>query len=321
MNEIDLIVARMQDAVDVVLSSEHETSRVAACVFNPSDPQCTPVSAVNSRPQCLHGHYAWDARLGSSSQYVHAEVMALAHFKGPLRGSHLCVTDPFCPNCAKNMAEAGVRTVYIDHKGFQKDFIARNGDEFSSMSMLIAEKAGISVHMVNRKERSVTPILTQLAQTRPSPSAIEFFDIDDGMTLETAAVTFRKRLGGREAWSAAFVREPDGTPRGLLVFEALPPGITPEDFKARGTSATGKYRFPIDPLTRLLITVRRMGMTLLDPRIVCARVPSSRALVNALGFDVTSLLLASGQTDHDPSGPVTLQSLMANKLMTAGTIA
>lgn len=316
MNEIDLIVARMQDAVDVVLTSEHETSRVAACVFNPADPSCAPVAAVNSRPACLHGHFAWDARLGSSSQYVHAEVMALAHFKGALRGSHLCVTDPFCPNCAKNMAEAGVRTVYIDHKGFQKDFIARNGDEFASMSMLIAEKAGISVHMVNRKERSVTPILTQLAQTRPSPSAIEFFDIDDGMTLEAAMATFKKRLGGRETWATAFVREPDGTPRGLLVFEALPPGITPEDFKARGTGATGKYRFPLDPLTRLLITVRRMGFTWLDPRIGTARVPSSRALVNALGFDVNRFILASHLPDHDATGAAAMALLEDKKLIT-----
>lgn len=313
-----LVVQRMQDAVDIVLTSEHETSRVAACIFIPTGE--SKAVAINQRPACLHGHFAWDARLGSSSQFVHAEMAAMAAFGGTLRGSHLCVTDPFCPNCAKNMAEAGVRTIYIDHKGFQKDFIARNGDEFQSMSMLIAEKAGISVYVVNRKEGSVTPILAQAAQTRPSPSAIEFFDIDDGLTLEGAMATFRQRIGNRDAWTLAFVREPDGSPRGLLVFEALPPGMTPEDFKIRGATDTGKYRFPLDPLTRLLLTVRRMGFSLLDTRIGCGRIPSSRAIINALGFGVERLILASRLPDHDLTGAEVLAQLSDKRVLTVSEV-
>jgi hypothetical protein len=154
----------------------------------------------------------------------------------------------------------------------------------------------------------VTPILDQHALTRPTASAIEFFDVEDGMTLENAMHTFKNRLGTREAWTLAFVKERDGSKRGLLVFEALPPGITPEDFRTRGTD-TGKYRFPVDPLTRILITKRRMGMTLLDPRIACARVPSSRALVNAIGMGISGLLLGSVLPDHDPAGPVALKML------------
>lgn len=314
------IIARMQDAVDVVLHSEHATSRVAACAFHPDHPDIPPAASMNMRPDVLKGHFAWDARLGASSQFVHAELASLIKFTGPYRGSHICVTDPFCPNCAKHLAEAGVRAIYIDHKGFQKDFIARNGDEFETMSMLIAEKAGISVYEVNRKEGTVTPILAQAAQTRPTTSAIEFFDIDDGMTLEHAMSMFRQRLGARETWCLAFVREKDGSKRGLLVFETLPPGITPEDFKTRNVN-TGKYRFPIDPLTRLLITVRRMHFTLLDPRIGCARAPSSRALVNALGMNISNLLLASPLPDHDASGLAVLQMLKDKNLITVTEIA
>lgn len=302
----------MQDAVDIVLSSEHETSRVAACIFNGD----THFAAVNARPACLAAHYPWDARIGASSQFIHAELAAIAGFGGNLRGAQLCVTDPFCPNCAKNIAESGVRTVYIDHKGFQKDFIARNEDEFESLSMLIAEKAGISVYVVNRKEGTVSPILAQPALTRPSPSAIEFFDIEAGMTLEGVTAAFRKRFGAREAWTVAFVTEADGSPRGLLVFETLPPGITPEDFKARGAQETGKYRFPIDPLTRMLITIKRMGFTLTGGAIGCARSPSSRAVVNALGFGIERLILAARMPDHDPTGVEALDACIARKLFT-----
>ncbi|MBU6235860.1 MAG: hypothetical protein KGQ41_08445 [Alphaproteobacteria bacterium] len=315
VNDIQTIIARMQDAVDVVLTSEHQTSRVAACIFNPVQPEAAPFVAVNSRPACLKGHLEWDARLGASSQFIHAELAAIAGFGGDLRGSHLCVTDPFCPNCAKNIAESGVRTVYIDHKGFQKDFIARNGDEFQSMSMLVAERAGISVYVVNRKEQTVTPIREFVAQTRPSPSAIEFFDIRDGMTLEKVIPDFKTRIGTRESWALAFIREADGSPRGLLVFEALPPGFTPADFKTRGDSDTGKYRFPIDPLTRLLITVKRMGFTIPDGRVACGRVPSSRALVNALGFGCKSLIVASRACDHDPTGADALAFLTGKELL------
>jgi hypothetical protein len=315
LSDTTQIIARMQDAVDIVLASEHTVNKVAACAFHPGHSKALPAASMNLRPECLKGHFQWDMRLGSSSQFIHAEIAALTHFTGPWRGAHLCVTDPFCPNCAKSLAEAGVRTIYIDHKGFQKDFIARNGDEFQTMSMLIAEKAGISVYTVNRKEGTVTPILAQATQTRPTTSAIEFFDIDDDMTLESAMAMFRQRLGARETWSLAFVREQDGSPRGLLVFEALPPGITPEDFKTRVPN-TGKYRFPLDPLTRLLITMRRMHFTFLDPRIGCARAPSSRALVNALGMGISELLLVSALPDHDATGLLALQMLKDKKLIT-----
>jgi deoxycytidylate deaminase len=313
------IIAHMQKAVDVVLSGEHNASKVAACAFHPAHPEFEAVAAVSPRPDALKPHFPWDARIGASSQFIHAELAALLKFKGPMRGAHICITDPFCPNCAKNLAEAGIRALYIDHKGFQKDFIARNGDEFKTMSMLIAEKAGISVYEVNRKAGTVTPILEQHTLTRPSASAIEFFDIDafgqeGSLTLESAMKMFRDRLGARETWALAFVKEKDGSPRGLLAFEALPPGITPEDFKTRDID-TGKYRFPVDPLTRILITMRRMGMTLLDKRIGCARVPSSRALVNALGMDISDLLLASRNPDHDASGPDALKILIDKKIL------
>lgn len=308
------IIQYMQEAVDVVLSAEHGSSKVSACAFHPDHPEFSAVATVSARPDALKGHFAWDDRIGASSQFIHAELAALLKFSGPMRGAHICVTDPFCPNCAKNLAEAGVRAIYIDHKGFQKDFIARNGDEFEMMSMLIAEKAGISVYEVNRKAGTVTPILEQHATTRPASTAIEFFDINPGLTIETAAHLFKSRLGAREAWTLAFVKERDGSPRGLLVFEALPPGITPEDFRTRGTD-TGKYRFPIDPLTRLGIIMRRMGMTLLDPRVVCARIPSSRALVNALGMNISDLVVASVIPDHDPKGGDALALLRDKKIL------
>lgn len=316
--DIDQIIQRMEDAVNVVVHSEHATSKVAACIFQPGS-RVSPSAAHNERPQALRDHFTWDARLGVSSQFVHAELAALSRFEGDLHGAHICVTDPFCPNCAKNLAEAGVRTVYIDHKGFQKDFIARNGGEFESMSMLIAAKAGMNVYELNRKEKKLTPILEQATITRPSPGGIEFFDLEGSMTLKWALEMFRDRLSTKEAWALAFVKEPDGNVRGLLVFEALPIGITPEDFLHR-TGQTGKYRFPIDPVTRLLITAKRKGFEIQDHIIATAQVPSSRALVNALEFGLNGLILASNTPDHDATGAVTLEQLVERSILHASRI-
>ncbi|MCB1538861.1 MAG: hypothetical protein H6865_08035 [Rhodospirillales bacterium] len=310
----------MQDAVGVVLSGEHGTSKVAACAFHPDHPGQVPVACVSERPVPLRAHFPWDARIGASSQFIHAELSALLRFGGPWTGAHVCVTDPFCPNCAKIMAEAGVQAIHIDHKGFEKDFIARNGDEFKSMSMLIAEKAGISVHVVNRKAGSVTPIAEHFAVTRPAAAGVEFFDIAPGMSVPDAAAQMRERLGARDVWTLAFVSSDDGAQKGLLVYEALPSGITPEDFRTR-TGDTGKYRFPIDPLTRLGIVLRRMDMTLANDEIACARVPSSRALVNALGMGMSRFALASALPDHDPKGVEALALLTAKGIVSVTEVA
>jgi len=314
---ISTIIDRMEDAIGVVTGSEHDTSKVAACVFQ-SGGKAKPSAAHNERPAVLRSHYEWKDRLGVSSQFVHAELAALSRFTGEWHGASICVTDPFCPNCAKNLAEAGVREIYIDHKGFQKDFAARNGGEFESMSMLIAAKAGMNVHVLNRKEKTLTPILEQATITRPSPSGIEFFDLKGSMSLEWALEMFRDRLGTNEAWAIAFVTERDGTGRGLLALEALPPGFTPDDFLHRKGAGTGKYRFPIDPVTRLMITARRMGFIIQENRVGCAQVPSSRALVNGLEFGLKSLILASKTPDHDLTGVNTLEELQKKLILQAG---
>ncbi len=312
MAERALVLRRCQDAVDLVLSSEHDSSKVAACIFDPNDENIFAVH-TNHRPQALSANLPPEARIGSSSAYVHAEVSCIFGFEGHLRGSHICLTDPFCPNCAKFMAEAGVRSVYIDHKGFQKDFASRRGGEFKDMSMLIAEKAGISVFIVNRKEGSVEPILDHPHSTRPSPSAIEFFDVegDNSADLKRYVDEFKTRLGVNSSFAVAIANETNGKPVGILVFEALPPGLTPEEFSIRKLQAdNGKYRFPMDPLNRLMILLRRQKMTLAaNGTVACSFFPSSRALVNAVSFGVRNIIALRGDCDHDRHGQEAARTL------------
>ena len=105
----------MQRAVDIVGTSPHPANKIAATVFGlDTTGQPFSVSRTNCWPQSIADRIGMDADIGDSSGTIHAETAAI--FAAPVTaGAALCVTDPFCPNCAKNIAEAGIRTIYIDH--------------------------------------------------------------------------------------------------------------------------------------------------------------------------------------------------------------
>ena len=157
----------MQKAVDIVNTSQHPTNKIAATLFGQDhEGQVFSVSRTNYWPEPILKKIGTTQRIGNSSGTIHAETACIMNAPCT-EGASLCVTDPFCPNCAKNMAEAGIKTVYIDHKGFNKDFVARRGDEFENMSMYICESAGISVYEIRRKEKELIPILKIAPAYRP----------------------------------------------------------------------------------------------------------------------------------------------------------
>ncbi len=92
----------MQAAVNIVLTSPHPTNKVAAAIFSGAD----ILVRTNNWPSRIATVLGQDARVGNSSGTVHAEVNCISDFPHPTEGASLCITDPFCPNCAKNIAEA-----------------------------------------------------------------------------------------------------------------------------------------------------------------------------------------------------------------------
>src|SRR5690606_7708262 len=115
-------------------------NKIAATVFG-HDLAGKPfsVSRTNFWPAAIANSIGTEDDIGDSSGTIHAEtaaILAASH----TAGAALCVTDPFCPNCAKNIAEAGIKTIYIDHKGFDKDFATRRGGDFQNMSMRICAR-------------------------------------------------------------------------------------------------------------------------------------------------------------------------------------
>ena len=81
----------------------------------------------------------------------------------------ITVTDPLCPNCMKNIIDAGVRTVYIDSEGLNKAFYRRREADFKRMSMKLAELAGVEVFLLNRGEKQSQPLSPFLNQSELNP--------------------------------------------------------------------------------------------------------------------------------------------------------
>lgn len=309
-----LVIRRMQDAVDQVHGSEHIKNKIACCLFDPVKQDVYTVH-VNHRPLALKNAYTPDIRIGNSSQFIHAETACIFDFESSVEGTAICITDPFCPNCAKAIAESGIRHVYIDHKGLDKDFAKRRGADFESLSLLIMEKAGIKVSIVYRKEDRIEPLLDPKIETRiGSAAGIEFFDIADELSIADMVHSFRMRQA-HTAWATARIKEKEGKTTGILVFEGLPPGLTPHDYtEKRGEVA--KYRLPVDPLNRLYFYIKRKGLTLMDNHVGCNLFPSSRALVNSTGMNVQKLTIGESTPDHDSDGHNAASILEKSSILT-----
>lgn len=148
----------MQNAVEIVNTSPHVTNKIAATLSGTKNGVPYNLSRTNYWPPEILEHFGTEARIGNSSGTIHAETACILA-SPQTENADLFITDIPCPNCVKNMAEAGIGRLFIDHKGFNKDFALRRGHHFKTMAMQILEKAGISVYEIWRKEQRIVPIL------------------------------------------------------------------------------------------------------------------------------------------------------------------
>lgn len=312
--DLDLVIQRMQNAVDIVLSSEHETSKVAACLFHPDGDPHKMIARTNHRPEAMRHHFEMTERIGKSSQFVHAETACVLEYEGSPLGHYLCVTDPFCPNCAKTIIESGVERVFIDHKGMDKDFVKRRAGAFNMMSLKMTEEAGIDVYILYRKERRFEPLA--LSRTPGQRAGIEGIKLSE--VPADAALRF-KQQGHIEALerylldcavleqvqqaetptAMAVVEDAQQALKLLKVEETMTAGLLPQEAQNICPEDTDKYRFAVDPMNKLYFALKREGYNLLGGVVYCNRIPSSRAFVNAMLTDVRHLVVRGVFPAHD----------------------
>lgn len=312
----------MQSAVDIVLNSPHNTNKIAAALFGIGpDGQPFCVRATNHWPDPILHNIGEDTRIGECSGTVHAEMACI--ISSPLtKGASICITDPFCPNCAKNMAEAGIKAVYLDHKGFSKDFAARRADEFLDLSLAIVARAGIAVYEINRKAESITPLFIPHADHPLSPDLIPIITkpaaaADQKDLLEL--VHFHTPVLGHTPFAAAYVTYPSNqtaewiiTPQHCTLGYTLPQDCDLHTFDQK---PMGKYTPIMEPINRLLAQGARRGGVIQKDHLFSSRIPTSRELVNMVGAGIKTLTLLN---IHPPRDPESVQAL--SQLQNAGIL-
>lgn len=306
----------MQAAVDIISQSRHPTSKVAASIFKERD----GVSATNYWPDAILKTFGIEEEIGNSSGTVHAETACIMMADFATNGASLCITDPFCPNCAKNIAEAGIKKIYIDHKGFDKDFFQRRGGHFDTMSMYICEKAGISVYELWRKDERMVPIYEAPKNYIPaddSPVYREPIDIPSEQNF-AHAIEQGFKIHNKRKFSVAIVRDQSGhyfilTARGHAAI-----GFTmedPEDISTIEQSAE-KYSFFQEPVNRMMMFTARHGLTILDDYFFCSQVPTSREQVNLVGAGIKRITVGDIRKARDPYALKAMEQLSQANILT-----
>ncbi|MDB5492021.1 MAG: cytidine and deoxycytidylate deaminase zinc-binding region family protein [Micavibrio sp.] len=307
----------MQAAVDVVNTSLHATNKVAATLFTKD----YTISKTNFWPGVIEQAFGHDIDIGSSSGTVHAEVACILA-ASMTEGASLCVTDPFCPNCAKNIAEAGIKTIYIDHKGFDKDFAARRGDHFKNMSLQVCARAGIAIYQLNRKEKTITPIAEISDDYKPFNDA----PVVVGTVASASRAYFldvisdsRANLAG-EKFATALAFDASGKVFSLCAKPHLAVGYSRCIEAPEFQDLTGKYNFILEPVNRLLMNAARLGLKIHAEYLYSSIVPTSRELVNVVGAGLNKLHLGDANSARDPEALSAITQLNNANILTIVTV-
>ena len=299
----------MQAAVDIVGQSRHVTNKVAATLFGRN----IALSRTNYWPKVISDAFGFDTDIGNSSGTLHAETACILEAGAPTEGASLCITDPFCPNCAKNIAEAGIKKIYIDHKGFDKDFFQRRSGHFQTMSMRVCEKAGISVFELWRKDERVEPIYEAMHNkfvAEDSPVYREPIEAPSDAVF-TGIIDQAFRMHEKRKFAVSFGRDAGGKCFALTARGHAVTGFTTEDPDdiAVLEQKEDKYTLFQEPVNRLLMHMARKGLTLVPGYLFCSQVPTSREQVNLVGAGITRITVGDIRKSRDPDAMVAMKQL------------
>ena len=292
MNQDD-IFKYMQMAVEAAQTSTHPTSKVGACLVKNGQ----EIARANFWPEAIRGSIGTDVKIGSSSGTIHAETACLLECSVAAAGADMFSTDPSCPNCTKNMAEAGVRHLYIDHKGFEKYYAKKRMQDFEDISLAICRAAGMGVSHVYRKDKRVEEIVAE----SDVPAFLDFImpqEGDDAGAIWSAYLNHYERP--ERPYAAALCKRGNE----FIILQ------TPR--RDGGEPSKGsKYNFNMQPLTRLLMIAAREGLAIMPDYIYSSRVPTSRELVNFVGGGYATLTIGDVDDARDETAFAALRALSA----------
>lgn len=298
----------MQSAVDIVESSPHPTNKIAATLVC-ADGQS--ISKTNGWPPAIETAFGREGKIGNASGTVHAETACILSAPSTTKDAQIFITDPPCPNCMKNLAEAGIKKLYIDHKGFDKDFAKRRGDHFEAMSLRIAERAGISVYKITRKTQEIETILATPENYAPF-NEYPLHMIDGDHTRFQKAIKDEYEFYGDRPFALAVTTNNNGEKKILSACAHAAIGYSHETLE----SPDGKYSFILEPINRILMGAPRLGLQIEKDHVFTSRIPTAREQINLIAAHIKTLRLGDTHTARDIFGPKALKQLTQAQIMT-----
>lgn len=307
----------MQQAVDIVKESQHPTHPIAATLYG-RDENDEPyiISKTNTWPRAIDDALGRDVKIGGSSPTIHAEVAAILAAPGKTEGAQIFVTDPPCPNCAKNIIEAGITAVYIDHKGFGKRFASEREKDIE-LSYALFRDAGIPVYKVFRKKEKLDPLVTiDDGFTRPDyekPPLIQQLGGEPKIAeFLRDAVSFRHEYN-MESCAVVIAHSPNGAPHFIGCEGGHVIGQTRD---SRKKSDITKYSLDMEPLNRAFMVAARHGFKLDPDYIFSCRVPTPREMVNSIGAGVRDIHIDDCEQGRDARSFEALNMLQEANILT-----
>lgn len=310
----------MKMTLDLAPKSPHPTNKIAATLFGTDQAgKEFSISRTNHWPDAIYEAIGTDQDIGNSSGSIHAETATIVNAPQATAGTSICITDPFCPNCAKNMAEAGIENIYIDQDGFDKDFFKRRGDDFESMSMRICERAGINVYAVNLRTEEINPILeieSGYIPVEDSPIYKEPIEtVQDNIFQDV--IEKATQLHKRRKFCIAFVEDMASNRLALVARAHAVVGYSMQkpDEALDLLTPIGKYSFIQEPVNRMIMHIARHGYTLFEDYLYCSQVPTAREQVNLVGADIKRITIGDIQKCRDPNGIQAMMQLRGAKIL------
>ena len=267
----------MQAAVEAAQTSEHPSSKVGACLVGDG----WEISSPNFWPAPIKEKIGTDVKIGNSSGTIHAETACIVQAPGATNGASMFSTDPSCPNCMKNMAVAGIKHLYIDHKGFEKYFAQTRMEDFENLTLEICRNQGIAATKVFRKERRTEEILPPSTPKTPENQYRSPHFASCKTTDGEDYKIFKISLTGAES---------EG----------------PEE---------SKYNPLIQPINGLLMNAAQQGLQINPTSITSSRIPTSRELVNLIGAGYSHLTILDQTDARDEHGLKALDLLTKSRIL------
>ncbi|MEM6811351.1 MAG: deoxycytidylate deaminase [Pseudomonadota bacterium] len=293
--------------------SPHPKNKIAATIWHPNNPD-NFVTCTNSYPEVISDVIDTRKKIGNASATVHAETNLMANAAFPTEGAHIFITDPFCPNCAKNMAEAGIARIYLDREGFEKDFFKRRQDEFVEKSLKIIEHAGISVYTVGESGKVKT-----IYEADPDYIPLNDFPVEEVQIEQADQVSFEKAVHrareqyGEDKHAVCLAKNELGQNFEIscLSHPVFGYSISNESLVTQMISHSGgdKYSFWQEALNRMMMHLSKRGFTLIGEFVYCSEVPTSREQVNATGYGISQINIGDKTESRDEHGLKAMKTL------------